>query len=108
MERQAGKESHTAKARRWLKRGRDEASAPWQRQVFRKKSFQWAACLDNALRMGAGISLSQYHMLEERRPEDPFSWPWLGVVADQGSDGACPLAWLLRGAPCNVEPFWDK
>lgn len=80
----------------WLKRGRGEETAGFVRAIRRKKSDQWAVCLGNALRIGAARSLEDFHLPSDKRPSDPLQWPWLGIVADQGSAGAC-----------NVEPFWD-
>lgn len=106
-EKAAGREQHIQRVKHWLKRGRGEETAGFVRTVRRKKSHPWAVCLDTALRIGAARSLEDFHLPSDKRPSDPFQWPWLGIAADQGSDGACLVAWLVRAGACNVEPFWD-
>ena len=65
--------------------------------------------MDNILRQYSGRGLIQY--LESdvgAKPEDPYSWSWLGIALDRGPDSWAAKQFLKYEKKANVEEFPDQ
>ena len=92
-----------AAAAKWMgKRKRDTAGDDNMAKVYRKKTLQWLACLENVLSKITGAGLLQY---QPQVPCSPASWPYLCIHADQGSDGFAGGFFLRYKLKLNCD-FW--
>ena len=79
------------------------------RKLHRKKACCAVVRLDNALRVGGGLSLRYFQQPEavaDRNP-DPTTWPRLALVRDEGSDMTCAGAFLKRKAMLCFDELID-
>ena len=87
---------------------------PKKRQ--RTKAYQWLLAVDNILRQYTGKGLANYLAPDgstldpgsKPDPEDPYSWPWLGIALDRGSDSWAAKQFLKYGLLANIEEFPDQ
>ena len=100
---------HQDRAGAWLERRRAGDTVPQRPKKHRRKSYEWCATLDNALRgaTGRGLQDLQVKKAELANPTAPQSWRLAGGVADKGSDGCCASAFLTRQLHLNLDRIWD-
>lgn len=76
----------------------------------RVKARNWCLVLDNQLRSCSGRSGLRYFVRDELSElwSSPFSWPWLGISMDLGSDGNSCVHALGRLFSINCDMFNDQ
>ena len=67
----------------------------------RLKSMHWGLALGDRLQFSTGEGLEQFELTTEKLETDPYKWPSLCIVPDQGPDGYCMInamqyGWLHR------------
>ena len=108
------KEQWRRRALQYLKRASgtqtDPKDGPSTRKRRRLKAMHWGLALDNCMQFGTGAGLDRFVLTPEKLQTDPYTWPTLIVVPDQGPDGHCMLnalqwGWLNRIFLIMVQ--WD-
>ena len=100
------------RARRFVckrKREGDPGDAIDQARLKREKAYRWIVVLNQVLRSMTGKTLDYWKRPDDGE-EDPspcvYSWPYLGIAADQGSDGMSASFFLRWGQAVNAEFWW--
>ena len=87
------KEQWRRRALQYLKRASgtqtDPKDGPSTRKRRRLKAMHWGLALDNCMQFGTGAGLDRFELTPEKLQTDPYTWPTLTVVPDQGPYGHC-------------------
>lgn len=109
---QTAAEAHHKVARMWLHKKRkavSETAGITRPKKHRRKSWQWLATLDNAMKSSTTHGLATFQVSTEKLATraDPLNWPLALGVADKGPDSVCSAAFLNYKLHCNVDMTWD-
>ena len=75
----------------------DTIKAPALKKRRRVKSMHWGLALDNCLQFTTGTGLERFELTSEKRETNPYCWPSLSIVPDQGPDGNCMINAMQYG-----------
>ena len=97
----------------FMGRGLTAGVGPVGRVAKRKrvKSMHWGVCLDNCLLFATGRGIDAFEITKSVRERNPYEWPCLQVVPDQGPDGMCASNGFMYGWQqriFNLWVAWDK
>lgn len=100
--------------RKWLYRHKSGSVwGSWRpKKAYRTKAQTWCMVLDNQIRSCAAKSGLKYFKKEGGDGaclwESPFSWPYLAVSQDLGSDGNCGYHAMERHWRLNCDQWNDQ
>ena len=113
----AAKEAWRARALQYVQRTSAEGIAdytikpPPHKKRKRVKSMHWGLALDNCLQFTTGAGLERFEITSAKKQSDPYLWPSLSIIPDQGPDGYCMVnalqfGWVHFGG-MGLESWWS-
>ena len=90
----------------WVEGGTSQPNKKRQRS----KAYSWLLAVENILKEYTGKGLAQYLAPQHSHQSAvcPYSWPWLGIALDRGSDSWAAKQFLKYHLHANVEEFPDQ